>query len=80
LQRRKEEGKLTPEESDRLYRVTDITRKAIDLFEGDIDKAGNWLKTPKKALGGKTPLEYSDTQVGYDEVCQLIGRLEHGVF
>jgi putative toxin-antitoxin system antitoxin component (TIGR02293 family) len=39
-----------------------------------------WLKSPQKALGGKTPLEYSDTEPGAREVEDLLGRLEHGVF
>jgi uncharacterized protein (DUF2384 family) len=34
----------------------------------------------QKGLGGKTPLEYADTEPGAREVEDLLGRLEHGVF
>ncbi|MBW1797126.1 MAG: DUF2384 domain-containing protein, partial [Deltaproteobacteria bacterium] len=35
---------------------------------------------PARALGGKTPLEYADTEPGAQEVDELLGRIEHGVF
>lgn len=80
LQRRKAEGRLQPDESDRLVRLSRIYGRAIELFEGDNDAALEWLESPVKALGGATPLEMSQTEPGILEVDRLIGRLEHGVF
>ena len=80
LHRRREEGRFTAEESDRLYRVSDLYSKALELFEGDTDAAIHWIKSPKKALRKLTPFEHAETTAGYEEVVQLIGRLEHGVF
>ncbi len=38
------------------------------------------LKKPARGLGRKIPLEYSDTDLGAQEVVNLLGRIEHGVF
>lgn len=79
LVRRKTEGRLQPEESDRLLRASRIFGLAIDLFEGDRVSALKWLSTPHRALGGETPMALIQTDVGAREVENLIGRLEHGV-
>ena len=78
--RRKLSGKLSPDESERLLRVSTIFEKAVALFEGDVGETLDWLTQPKKALGDKVPLSYSRSELGAREVENLIGRLEHGVF
>jgi putative toxin-antitoxin system antitoxin component (TIGR02293 family) len=80
LDRRKKEGWLRPEESDRLLRASRVFGRAIALFEGDGEGALVWLSTPQMALGGAVPLEMARTEIGAREVEGLIGRLEHGVF
>ena len=80
LVRRKEQGVLTPDESDRLVRFSRLFGAANDLFEGDVEAARRWLQTPKRALDNVTPLEMARTEVGAREVEHLIGRLEHGAF
>ncbi len=80
LARRRVSGKLSMEESERLLRLSNVFEKAVELFEGDVAAAVNWLVSPRKALGDHTPLEYSRTELGAREVEGLIGRLEHGVF
>ena len=79
LARRKSEGRLLAEESDRLLRAARILGRAIELFEGDEAAARRWLKTKNRALGDHEPLEVARTDVGAREVETLIGRLEHGV-
>jgi putative toxin-antitoxin system antitoxin component (TIGR02293 family) len=80
LDRRKKEGRLHPEESDRLLRATRVFGRAIALFEGVVEGALGWLATPQRALGGAVPLEMARIEIGAREVEGLIGRLEHGVF
>jgi putative toxin-antitoxin system antitoxin component (TIGR02293 family) len=80
LARRKVSRKLTPEESARLLRISAVFEDAVDLFEGDVAAAVNWLTTPRKALGDRPPLSYARTEPGAREVKNLIGRLEHGIF
>lgn len=80
LARRRSAGRLASGESERLLRIANVFEKAVAMFDGDAESAGNWLTTPKKALGGETPLLYSRTELGAREVENLIGRVEHGVF
>lgn len=80
LARRRVAGRLGRDESERLLRVAKVVAKAIGLFEGDVPAAMAWLKTPQKALSHNTPLSYARFEVGAQEVENLIGRLEHGVF
>lgn len=80
LSRRKKEKKLTAAESDRLVSVSRLLTQAVELFEGDKEKAFRWFVQPNRALGNSTPLEMAATETGAREVENLIGRLEHGVF
>ena len=79
LHRRKKGGRLEPDESDRLLRVSRVFAKALDLFEGDAEAAKRWFYTPAKALGGKRPIAFARTDLGTREVEALIDRLEQGV-
>jgi len=78
--RRSPSGLLSPEESDRIYRISDVYRAVLQLFEGDGESARRWLSEPAMALGGETPFQYLDTEAGAAQVRDLIGRLEHGVY
>src|SRR5258708_5000674 len=48
LARRRAAGRLAPDESERLLRLSIIFEKAVNLFEGDIPAAVAWLTKPKK--------------------------------
>jgi putative toxin-antitoxin system antitoxin component (TIGR02293 family) len=73
-------GRLSAEESDRVYRVAEAYRDSLQLFEWDADAARRWLLEPAKALGGVSPFQHLDTEAGAGQVRDLIGRLEHGVY
>ncbi|UCH25439.1 MAG: DUF2384 domain-containing protein [Trueperaceae bacterium] len=79
LIRRMNTGRFTAFESERLYRIARLADKAKDVLE-DSQEAAVWLKTSKRYLNGKTPLQYADTEVGAQTVERLLGRIEHGVF
>ena len=79
LTRRKQDGRLKSDESERVYRLARLFDKAVDVLE-DHHLARKWFKEPVRALSGKTPLEFSDTELGAQEVEDLLGRIEHGVF
>ncbi|MBI4470577.1 MAG: DUF2384 domain-containing protein [Acidobacteria bacterium] len=79
LHRRKAQGRLEPDESDRLLRVSRIFGKALELFEGNADAARQWLFAPQTALGGERPMTLAKTDLGAREIEFLIDRLEHGV-
>lgn len=70
---------LKPAASERLFRVSALFQRALEVLE-ERSAAQRWFTTPKKALGGKTPLEFSETEVGAREVEDLLGRIEYGVY
>ena len=80
LARRRAAGRLRADESDRLVRLSRLFADAVDLFDGDVAEARAWAATPREALGGRSPLDSSSTDVGSREVEALIDRLRHGVF
>ncbi len=77
--RRKETGKLEPDESDRLLRASRVFGRGLELFEGDADEARQWLLAAQPLLGNLIPFELAATDIGALEVERLIGRLEHGI-
>jgi len=56
LQRRKANGRLSPDESDKVIRFARLLEHATDVF-GDVEKARAWLKHPQYGLGGAVLLE-----------------------
>jgi len=76
----KEKKRLSPEKSDRLFRLQKITGAALDLFDGNVMAMQQWIKTPLPVLNGESPVSYSDTEPGAQFVLDLIDRLENGVF
>ena len=79
LNRRRKEGRLQPSESERLLRVGVLFDRALEVL-GEKEAARHWFKTSNKALGGRSPLEFADTEPGAREVEELLGRIEHGIF
>jgi putative toxin-antitoxin system antitoxin component (TIGR02293 family) len=79
MERRKHTGRLLPEESERVYRLAKMLAVAESAL-GDKQKARRWLSTPNRALGNVTPLSMLETEAGADEVANLLGRIEYGVY
>lgn len=79
LQRRKDEGRLTKEESDRLDRVRQLVAQATGVFESG-ETAREWLTRPQVGLAGFIPLDLADTGAGIREVENLLGRIDYGVY
>lgn len=70
--RRKAEHRLSPAESDRLWRLLHVFDLALAAFEHDEQTARAWLTTPKSVLEGETPLERLDTEPGLREVEDML--------
>jgi putative toxin-antitoxin system antitoxin component (TIGR02293 family) len=79
LQRRKAAGRLSPDESDKVMRLSRLLEHATKVF-GDIERARAWLKFPQRGLGNAVPLDYAETEVGAREVDDLLGRIEYSVY
>ena len=80
LARRRKEGRLAPDESERLVRLDRLFDLTVQLFDGDRDRAREWFTKPRPALGNESPLQFAETEIGAREVENLIGRLEHGIY
>jgi putative toxin-antitoxin system antitoxin component (TIGR02293 family) len=79
LARRRVSGWLTPDESERLLRLSRVLDRTVDLFDGDMTTAVAWLRSPARALGNRIPLESIQREPGAREVETLIGRIEDGI-
>ena len=79
LLRKIKEGRLTGGQSERMIRVARLLEKATQVL-GTQSHAVRWLKMPRVQLRGICPLELADTELGAEEVVNLLGRIEHGVF
>ncbi len=79
LARRKREGALGPGESDRLYRLARVVAHAHAVFE-DGEKVATWMMRPNRALLGRSPMEVLDTDIGVQQVNDILGRIEYGVY
>jgi len=79
LQRREQEARLPPGETDRLWRAAVILTEATDIL-GSRAKASSWLHRANRTLGGVRPLDMMGTEAGYEEVRNVLGRIEWGVW
>lgn len=77
--RRKQAGRFSPEESDRIARIARLFDHAKRIL-GSSEAARRWLEEPNLALGREVPLDVAATELGAQEVDALLTRLEHGVY
>jgi putative toxin-antitoxin system antitoxin component (TIGR02293 family) len=79
LHRRKLQGKIDREESEKLVRYQSLLKKAEDVF-GGAENAREWLTHPQRGLGNAVPVEFAKSEIGAREVENLLGRIEYGVY
>jgi putative toxin-antitoxin system antitoxin component (TIGR02293 family) len=70
---------LTVEETDKALRLARIAVQAERVF-GAPEKAHRWLREPKRALQGETPLAYLASEAGARVVEEMLYRIEYGMF
>jgi putative toxin-antitoxin system antitoxin component (TIGR02293 family) len=63
--RRKQQKRLSPDESDRLYRLARVIAHANRVFE-DPEESADWIQSP-------------NVDIGVQQVDQVLGRIEHGI-
>ena len=79
LARRMAQGRLTPDESEKVLRLGRVWERATTVLASDA-AARDWLKSPNGALENAAPLSLLDADIGADAVLDLLGRIEHGIF
>lgn len=65
--------------SEKILHIAEIYSYGYGVFE-DEDRFNKWIFQDNLALGGVTPLSLLNSQFGSEEVKNLIGRIEYGVF
>lgn len=65
--------------SEKIVSLADIYSYGYEVFE-DIDRFNEWVFRPNRALGGAPPFDLLDNQYGREEVKDLIGRIDYGVY
>ena len=76
---KKGEQKFSSALSERMIGLADIYSCGYAVFE-DEAKFNQWMFRPNQALGGKSPYDVIDNQFGREEVKNIIGRIEYGVY
>jgi putative toxin-antitoxin system antitoxin component (TIGR02293 family) len=79
LHRRKIQGRIDKEESEKLVRYRRLLEKAEQVF-GNPASARDWLTHKQVGLNNAVPLEFARTEIGAREVENLLGRIEYGVY
>jgi len=72
---RKQDGRFSRAESDRLVRAARVFGGALRLFNGDRATASAWLLSGQPALSGSVPIELARTDLGAREVEAALARL-----
>ena len=65
--------------SERIVSLADIYSYGYEVFE-DVDLFNKWMFKPNRAFGGKAPYHFIDNQFGREELRNIIGRIEYGVY
>lgn len=76
---KKQGEKFNAAVSDRIVGLADIYSYGYEVFE-DTDRFNQWMFRPNQALGGQAPYELLDNQFGREEVRNMIGRIDYGVY
>lgn len=76
--RRTRREPLSRDESDRVIRVARIAALGEEVF-GDQDRSLRWLRTDKRQLQGRSPLQLVTTEAGARVVEELLHRIDEGM-
>lgn len=65
--------------SEKILGMADLYSYGFEVFENE-DLFNQWMARPNKALGGQVPYDLIDNQFGREEVKNLIGRIDYGIY
>jgi putative toxin-antitoxin system antitoxin component (TIGR02293 family) len=65
--------------SEKIVGMADLYSYGFEVFE-DKERFNQWMSKPNKALGGQIPYDLIDNQFGREEVRNLIGRIDYGIY
>ncbi len=62
-----------------LDSIVTVTARAIEVF-GSGEKAIRWLQTPLASLSDRAPLSMLNTRNGIEQIEEVLGRIEQGIW
>ena len=65
--------------SERIVSLADIYSYGYEVFE-DVELFNKWMFRPNQALAWQAPYHFVDNQFGREELRNIIGRIEYGVY
>lgn len=65
--------------SERIVSIADIYSFGFEVFK-DSEKFNDWVFRSNGAIGDKRPYDLLDNQFGREEIKNLIGRIQYGVY
>ena len=65
--------------SEKIVGLADLYSYGFEVFE-DEDRFNQWMARPNQALGGQVPYDLIDNQYGREEVKNIIGRIDYGIY
>ena len=69
---------LSPGEGERVARLARVTATAEHLL-GEVDDARDFLATPHPLLGGARPLDLAQSELGAQQVEEVLWRMAYGI-
>jgi len=66
-------------ESELIYRLSKVMVAATEVL-GDRRKAREWLLAKNRALDGERPIDLLDTSIGFEDVLNVLRRIDYGVY
>ena len=79
LSRLKPSQNIPPQAAEVTISLMRAHSKATQIF-GSEEKSVKWLKSPNRALGGISPVQAMSSRFGAEEVMDILGRIEWGVY
>jgi putative toxin-antitoxin system antitoxin component (TIGR02293 family) len=76
---KKGEEKFNPQLSERIVGLAEIYSYGYEVFD-DPNRFNRWMQRPNQALNGQAPYDLLDSQFGREEVKNVIGRIDYGVY
>lgn len=76
---KKSDQRFSDHISERIIAVAELYSFGYEVF-GNKENFNKWMFAPNQALSGAKPFELMDNQFGREEIRNLIGRIEYGVF
>ena len=80
LHRLRRQTALTGSTAERVDLLRGIIQHGLRVYGGDGAALKDWLRYPLAELDGRTPLQALTTIAGFNQVNDVLGRIEHGIF